>query len=421
MTRVSLATESDFIGWRAWTRSLLHQHVPSREIVWNIPTQPHFHIPEKHTLPQSEASLTLSPYFRDLISAIFVSGHPQRFSLLYDLLEKLRDHPQLPKDDPSLTPLKTLALQTRQEAMALRQTLPPSLYPEMTIHRLQVPSSLLDSQAHALRALRPWPWLIQTPGRLYLYENHQLRFGLSPEDPDIISDDQQLLTYARQHTVPTHNHPYWDTILPLKLHPLPHLIQRAPSLETLRAYAADCTLCSLCQHASRTVFGEGNPSSSLLFVGEQPGDQEDRQGRPFVGPAGQLFNDALREAGGERHHYWVSNAVKHFRFTPRNGRRIHQKPDTPHIQACSPWLAAERRLLRPKVTVMLGATGASAILGRTVRVMRERSQLFSLPDGSTGLITVHPSSLLRQPDEKLRQQEIKKFISDLNLALSALA
>ncbi|MXV35467.1 MULTISPECIES: UdgX family uracil-DNA binding protein [unclassified Saccharibacter] len=421
MKHAKLITESDFIGWRAWARSLLHQYIASENIYWDDrPTGAEKAPTLTRELPKAPSPLRLPRPVRDLIPAVIASGHPERFSLLYKLLEQLRDGcPSFP-DTTLWKDLVALAYATRRAAMSLRQILPPSCEDNIKICRIHVPPSLLDSQATALVSLRAAPWLIHTEGRLLLYENGQLFFSTAAIEAECLADDEQLLDHARSTAQPVYESAYWKAIFPLAISPTPAFIEKTPSLETLRAYSVDCALCPLCQPALRTVFGEGNPDAKILFVGEQPGDQEDRRGRPFVGPAGQLFDRALQEAGGERARYWISNAVKHFNFIQRGERRIHQKPEAQHIQACSPWITAERRLLHHRVTVMLGVTGASALLGRPVKITRERSRLFTLSDGTTGLVTVHPSSLLRQPDEQKRQEDYIKFVNDLRLALSAL-
>lgn len=195
-------------------------------------------------------------------------------------------------------------------------------------------------------------------------------------------------------------------------------IERITSLRAVALAARTCLICPMARQATQTVFGEGRPGARMMFVGEQPGDREDLAGRPFVGPAGQLFDRALEEAGIRREDTYVTNTVKHFKFQRRGTRRIHEKAGRDEIRACAPWLAAERRILRPQVLVMLGATAASALLGRTVTIGRERSRAIELDDGATGLVTVHPSFLLRLPDEAGRAREYARFVADLRLAAS---
>jgi DNA polymerase len=185
--------------------------------------------------------------------------------------------------------------------------------------------------------------------------------------------------------------------------------------EALLAEAKQCTRCHLYRHATQTVFGEGPLDARIMFVGEQPGDQEDLAGRPFVGPAGQLFDRALRDAGVDRTRTYVTNAVKHFKFEPRGQRRIHQKPLGPEIEACRWWVEQERALIRPPVVVALGATAARSIFGRVVTISRMRGEPHQMPDGEAGeaWVTVHPSFLLRVPEEERKREEYRRFVADL--------
>jgi DNA polymerase len=177
--------------------------------------------------------------------------------------------------------------------------------------------------------------------------------------------------------------------------------------------AKHCTRCHLYKPATQTVFGEGPLDARIMFVGEQPGDQEDLAGRPFVGPAGQLFDRALAEAGVDRAQAYVTNAVKHFKFEARGKRRIHSKPEAPEIEACRWWIEQERVLIRPPVTVALGATAARSLFGKVMTISRVRGSPMELPDGGEAWVTVHPSFLLRLPDPAKKQEEYARFVEDL--------
>lgn len=190
-------------------------------------------------------------------------------------------------------------------------------------------------------------------------------------------------------------------------------------LSEVREASRHCTACHLYKRATQTVFGEGPKSASIMLVDEQPGDSEDVAGKPFVGPAGKIMDQALEEAGIDRKGVYVTNAVKHFKWEPRGKRRIHQKPNSREIAACRPWLEAELRVVRPKLVVAMGATAAQTIFGPSFRVTRERGKVLSSKLAPKVLATVHPSSLLRQPDEASREREYKHFVSDLRAALSA--
>jgi DNA polymerase len=185
------------------------------------------------------------------------------------------------------------------------------------------------------------------------------------------------------------------------------------SWEALRAEAAKCTRCDLYKCATQTVFGEGPLDPTILFVGEQPGDQEDLAGRPFVGPAGQVFDAALAEAGIDRATTYVTNAVKHFKFVARGKKRIHAKPDGGEIEACRWWIDRERELIRPPLTVALGATAARSLVGKVVTISKVRDAPLTLSDGSLCWVTIHPSFLLRLPDEEARRTERARFVADL--------
>ena len=191
------------------------------------------------------------------------------------------------------------------------------------------------------------------------------------------------------------------------------------SLKETRQTAGRCTACHLYKHATQTVFGEGPKAATMMLIGEQPGDSEDVAGKPFVGPAGKIMNRALEDAGIDRKEVYVTNAVKHFKWEPRGKRRIHKKPNSREIAACRPWLEAEIRLVKPKLLVCLGATAGQTIFGPSFRVTRERGKVLSSEFASKVVATVHPSSLLRQPDEESREREYKNFVADLRVAIKA--
>jgi DNA polymerase len=202
--------------------------------------------------------------------------------------------------------------------------------------------------------------------------------------------------------------------------PASQLIPANPSLGQLKKAAGDCRSCNMWRNATQTVFGEGARLAKVMFIGEQPGNQEDIEGHPFVGPAGKLLDAAFVEAGIEREGVYVTNVVKHFKWEPQGKRRIHKKPNAGEISACRPWLEAEIAVVRPKVIVCLGATAAQALLGRTFRVTKHRGDFLKSPLGPIFMATVHPSSILRAPDEKTRRQEFQRFAGDLKKIAKAL-
>jgi uracil-DNA glycosylase family protein len=194
----------------------------------------------------------------------------------------------------------------------------------------------------------------------------------------------------------------------------------ASSLKTLREEAADCRACPLWKDATQTVFGEGPPHASAMLVGEQPGDKEDLAGKPFVGPAGQMLDRALEEAGIDRKKVYVTNAVKHFKFVPRGKIRLHQKPTTPEIKACRQWYERELASIKPALVVAMGATAAQSVFGKITPINKNRGRLIDLDDGIKALVTVHPSYLLRLPDEAARAREYDLFVGDLRIAAALL-
>ena len=188
------------------------------------------------------------------------------------------------------------------------------------------------------------------------------------------------------------------------------------SLDDLRDAAAGCRGCRLYENATQTVFGEGEAGADIVLVGEQPGDQEDRAGEPFVGPAGKLLDRALAEAGIDRERAYVTNVVKHFKWKPAGKRRLHQKPNAEEIGSCRPWLEAELDRVKPRIVVCLGATAAQALLGRGFKVTQQRGQLVEWDREPLALATIHPSSILRAADDEARQSEFAAFVADLRIA-----
>jgi uracil-DNA glycosylase len=192
------------------------------------------------------------------------------------------------------------------------------------------------------------------------------------------------------------------------------------SLRSLRLAAADCRGCDLFEYATQTVFGEGAAHAPLMLVGEQPGDEEDRTGRPFVGPSGRLLRKAMRDAGILPKQAYITNSVKHFKFIERGKRRIHAKPKVTEIRACEPWLDAEIQVVRPKLIVALGATAAQVLLGTAFRLTQHRGEILHSAWAPV-VATVHPSSILRSPDSDTRARELADFIKDLRFAASSIA
>jgi uracil-DNA glycosylase family protein len=192
------------------------------------------------------------------------------------------------------------------------------------------------------------------------------------------------------------------------------------TLEETKAAAQHCRNCALWERATQTVFGEGPPTAKVIFVGEQPGDSEDVQGRPFVGPAGKLLDQAFVEANLERSLTYVTNAVKHFKWEPLGNRRLHKKPNAREMEACRPWLLAEIGAIKPKVLVCLGSTAANTLFGSKVKVTTHRGRLFESQYAPQNLITIHPSAILRLPDQRLKDAEFGRFVGELSMVRKVL-
>jgi DNA polymerase len=198
-------------------------------------------------------------------------------------------------------------------------------------------------------------------------------------------------------------------------------IEGRPSLTKAREAAKTCTACDLHARATQTVFGEGARESRVMLVGEQPGDREDIMGHPFVGPAGRILDDALEEAGIDRKTVYVTNVVKHFKWRPRGKRRLHEKPNAVEITACRFWLDMELEIVKPEVIVCLGATAAQALVGRSFRVTRDRGVFVDSPLAPHVIATIHPSAILRAPDDETRHEEMKRFVQDLRKVARVIA
>jgi uracil-DNA glycosylase family protein len=203
--------------------------------------------------------------------------------------------------------------------------------------------------------------------------------------------------------------------------PVPNLLPDHLTLDDAREISKGCKACDLYKRGTQTVFGEGPKRAGIMLVGEQPGDAEDLAGHPFVGPAGKLLDRALEQAGIDRRVVYVTNVVKHFKWEPRGKRRIHAKPNAAEIGACRPWLETEIALVKPRVLVCLGATAAQALLGKAFKVSRQRGEFVDSSLAPLVTATVHPSSILRAPDDEARREEMKRFVADLKKVASALA
>ncbi len=484
MKTVTLPLPDDFEAWRDAARALAADDVPPDDIVWQIGDAPGDLFAGEtvaHAAPVPPAGFSVPRLFIDLARNVVLANDPERFALLYTLLTRLRREPKLMEDraDPLVRRLDTVAKGVRRDIHKMRaflrfrevprQPAPPPGHPQddpggRVGGRAGAASphyvAWFEPEHHIVRAnaaffvnrFASMRWSILTPEVSLHWDGAALSEGpgaAKADAPDGDPIEEVWKTYYASIFNPARvkigamlkemPRKYWKNMPETAL--VPQLIAGAQAREVgmiataraaiggnsqlaweaLRDEAAQCTRCHLYKHATQTVFGEGPVDAALMFVGEQPGDQEDLAGHPFVGPAGQVFNRALATAGIDRSRVYVTNAVKHFKFEQRGKRRIHAKPGAGEIEACRWWIEQERMLVKPQLSVALGATAARSLFNRVVKIGRERGQPLQLPDGGAALITVHPSYLLRLQDKAQAEDEFGKFVADLKLAQSLLA
>ena len=462
MQVVALPAPDDFEAWRDAARGLMKAATPPDAIVWQVGDQPiDLFAADAHALPDDPApapAFKVSRAFLSLARDAILHREPERFSLLYSLLWRLRAAPRLAEDhaDPLVRRLEGLAKHVRRDVHKMRAFL---RFREATDGDGARYVAWFEPEHHIVRAnsaffvnrFASMRWSILTPELSLHWDGEALSEGpgATREDgPDGDPTEAVWKTYYASIFNPARvkvgamlkemPRKYWKNMPETAL--VPELLAKAQARESgmiqrardesggdvglawdaLRDEAMACARCHLHRHATQTVFGEGPIDAALMFVGEQPGDQEDLAGRAFVGPAGQVFDRALAAAGIDRSATYVTNAVKHFKFEPRGKRRIHARPDAGEIEACRWWIAQERMIVRPKVTVALGATAARSLFGRTMTISRERGRAQALPDGGgEAWITIHPSYLLRLPDEADKPREFEAFVADLRQAFAA--
>ncbi|HSI17459.1 MAG TPA: UdgX family uracil-DNA binding protein [Sphingomonas sp.] len=458
MRLITLAEPDDFDAWRDAARALAADDVPPEDVVWQVGDDP-TDLFAPHVAPTPAAPATIRPFsvpraFIDLARTGVFANAPERFSLLYTLLFRLRREPKLMEDqaDPLVRRVERLAKEVRRDIHKMRAFLRFREVEDADGPRFV---AWFEPEHHIVRAnagffvdrFAAMRWSILTPELSLHWDGRRLAQGPGASKADAPEGDpveQVWKTYYASIFNPARlkvgamlremPRKYWKNMPETAL--VPALIAGAQARESgmiakartdiggnveqawaaLRDEAAGCTRCPLYRDATQTVFGEGPLDAAMVAVGEQPGDQEDLAGKPFVGPAGQMFDRALGDAQIDRARVYVTNAVKHFKFEQRGKRRIHDKPNAGEIAACRWWIDQERALIRPKVTLMLGATAARSLLGRTITISRERGRAIELEDGSTGWVTIHPSFLLRMPDKALAAEEYTRFVEDLKAA-----
>lgn len=459
MRRITLLAEDDFDGWRAAARALAVAGVPADQVVWQAGDAPPDLFGLAGETPDAASAFSVPRAFIDLARSVIAHNDPQRFALLYQMLLRLMHEPGSMADraDPLLRRLEGMAKAVQRDIHKMRAFLRfcqvetdegPRFVawfePEHHIVRMNA--------GFFVRRFASMHWSILTPELSVHWDGETLtespgatKAAAPVGDPveDVwrtyyasIFNPARLKVGAMLKEMPRK---YWKNMPETAL--VPQLIAGAQAREAemvaasraeiggnsriaweaVREEAAGCTRCHLYECATQTVFGEGEVTARMMLVGEQPGDQEDVAGKPFVGPAGQMLDKALEQAQVDRSTTYVTNAVKHFKFEQRGKRRIHSKPNGPEIDACRWWIEQERMLIRPAIIVALGATAARSLLGKVVTISGTRGQPITLEDGGECWVTIHPSYLLRLRDEAQRHDEFARFVEDLRNANKRLA
>jgi len=449
-----LEAEDDFDGWRTAARNLAAARVPASEIVWQVGDRP-TDLFGGAPAPAGEApALRLPSAFVHMLERVILHRDPERFGLLYGLMVRVAADPRLLHDqaDPALCRVQAMFQTIRRDMHKMRAFL---RFREVEVDGEPRFMGWFEPEHHIVRAnaaffvgrFTAMRWSILTPQSSIHWDGETVTEGPGAQRSDAPEGDpleDVWRTYYRSTFNPARLMPgamlkempkkYWKNMFETAL--VPELIAGAQAREAgmiakgrtvparngakpwdlLREEATTCRRCPLWKPATQTVFGEGPLDAEIMVVGEQPGDQEDLSGQPFVGPAGEVFDKALAAAGIDRSRVYVTNAVKHFKFEPRGKRRIHAKPGVGEIDACRWWVEQERAILRPRVTIAMGGTAARSLLGRAVTVTRERGRPVAMPDGGEAWVTVHPSYLLRLTDENRADHEFASFVADLKMA-----
>ena len=469
MQAIILKHVVDFEGWRKAARSLAIGGVPPEDTLWSVEEARDL-FAEQAAAQSTPGSFSVPRALVELAETVIQARDPERFALLYTLVWRIhRGEKHLLEDeaDPLVQRVRRLSQSVHRDTHKMRAFV---RFREVTEDAVARYVAWFEPEHYIVEANAPFfirrfatmTWSILTPYRSAHWDGETLRLAAGAQPADV-PDDDRLEAYWRAYFAAIFNparlkvsamtsempKKYWRNLPEAAA--IPELIrqsrertatmvetptispERAPrtlpaeparavpeGLAAMADEAKACQRCDLYKHATQTVFGEGPLDATLMLVGEQPGDQEDLAGRPFVGPAGQMLDRALAQAGIERASVYVTNAVKHFKFEPRGKRRIHATPDRTEIQVCRFWLDQERDLIKPAVTILLGASAARAVLGRAVTISRERGRPIPLAGGQV-MVTTHPSYLLRLPDEESKQREYLAMVEDLRLANSWLA
>lgn len=478
MQVVRLASETDFDGWRAAARRLRKTGTPPETVFWTVapdevlmdgtPTGTAGEPADKGRGPSGD--FRVSREFVELARSVVLHRSPERFGLLYRLLWRLEAEPDLIRivTDPEVARAIDMAKAVSRAAHKMKAFVRfrrlEGVEPESYAAWFEPPHRVLERVApFFIERFANMRFSILTPDATLRWDTETAVFGPGA-DPSAAPDDDALEDIWKAYYASTFNparlkvaamtrempKAYWRNLPEASLIPgliasasarTTQMVEQAPTQPSIRARKAAarlardgsyddvpqtldevvagiqiCRRCELWREATQGVPGEGAAQARLMFVGEQPGDQEDLAGRPFVGPAGQLFDRALAKAGVPREQTYVTNAVKHFKHEPRGKRRIHSTPDAGEVRACRWWLDSERRLVRPRVVVALGATAALAVLGKPTPIAANRGRAIQLPDQAQALVTWHPSYLLRVPDEAAKAKAWEAFVADLGMA-----
>jgi len=450
MHLITLDNETDFDGWRMAARALVLHSVTTAEVNWTVrdhaqdpPSQAALPFPE---VPEGRFSVPAK--FIELARTIIRHHDITRFALLYRLLWRLRHHHDLLDnvDDRDVAQAAAMASAVRRDEQRMLDTL---RFHEIGRERTSRYVAWFAPEHHIVEAVAPsfarryadMPWSILTPDICAHFDGSLISFTEGVGEAGAPSEDRleetwrlyaaNLFPPARLHQKAQPPKRSWQTIERMsdaagETQTDPDAAMRrkqatsVETIETLREQAATCRACHLWKHATQTVFGEGPSHAPIMMVGEQPGDKEDLAGLPFVGPAGQMLDRAMEEAGIDRKKVYVTNAVKHFKFVPRGKIRLHQKPNTEEIRACRQWYERELTALRPKLVIALGATAAQCVFGKITPINKNRGHLIDLAEGAKALVTVHPSYLLRLPDADAKAREYDRFVEDLKIAAAML-
>ena len=449
MYAVALAAPDDFDGWRAAARALASHGIPADQLTWHIAGEASADLYAATPPPAGGTPFPVPRAFLTLAETAVCHSDPERFALLYALLLRIRANPRALEDeaDPLVRRVEAMAKAVRRDIHKMHAFVRFREVEDADGPRFV---AWFEPEHHIVRAAAGFfarrfatmRWSILTPELSVHWDCERLTEGPgasradAPEGDPVeavwktyyasIFNPARLKVGAMLKEMPKK---YWKNMPETAL--VGALVAGAQAREAkmversetqlgsnalaawqaVREEARGCTRCHLYECATQTVFGEGPVTAPLMFVGEQPGDQEDLAGKPFVGPAGQLFDRALGDARIDRSQAYVTNAVKHFKFERRGKRRIHSKPDAGEIEACRWWLEQERAILRPALTVALGATAGRALFGKAITIGRMRGTPQRAFDGGEAWVTVHPSFLLRVQDDK--EAEYARFVEDL--------